>query len=40
MSFERKLNRNKLKKAQGNNKISNTWKYFQKQKNKQEAERS
>lgn len=33
MSFERKLNRNKLKKAQGNNKIRNAWKNFQKQKN-------
>ncbi len=34
MSFERKLNRNKLKKAQGNNKIQRAWSYYQKQKKK------
>lgn len=32
MGFERKLNRNKLKKAQGNNRISTAWEYYQKQK--------
>ena len=31
-SIERKLNRHKLKKAQGNNKISKVWNYYQKQK--------
>lgn len=32
MNFKRKINRNKIKKAQGNNKINNAWKYYQKQK--------
>lgn len=29
MNIERKINRNKLKKAQGNNKIKNNWKSYQ-----------
>lgn len=29
MSFERKVNRNKLKKAQENNKIQKAWRYYQ-----------
>lgn len=29
MGFERKVNRNKLKKAQGNNKIQKAWRYYQ-----------
>ncbi len=29
MSFERKVNRNKLKKAQRNNKIQKAWRYYQ-----------
>lgn len=31
MSFSRKLYRQKIKNAQGNNKIRTAWKYFQKQ---------
>lgn len=29
MNFERKVNRNKLKKAQQNNKIQQAWRYYQ-----------
>lgn len=32
MNFERKFKRNKFKKAQGNNHIKKTWKYYQKNK--------
>lgn len=29
MNIDRKINRNKLKKAQGNNKIKNNWRAYQ-----------